>query len=168
MKKITICATAALLAFTTINAQNKKETQATHASIAYAHGDDSYLQFSSDTYKSDKKYLVFKFWNAKEPLTEKERTDMDYLKKFLAKKQVEVVEFEWKTEADLKETLAKYGFSASLTGEKHINLSTGTISLNTTSGKALFVLEDNKPLSLCSGKNCEGRLKAFFKMQSFN
>ncbi|MGB8190741.1 MAG: hypothetical protein WCF67_02425 [Chitinophagaceae bacterium] len=170
MKKLLIClAFAATTIGISANAQQTKTTAPTASNsstvYAYANGDDSYLQFSADTYKADKKYVVFKLWSEKSPLTETERANITDLKKALAGKNVEVVEFEWKNEEQLKEMMAKYGIKAKVSDDKHINLKSEHLNLNTTSGKALFVMEDDKPVSVCSGKDCEDRLKFFFKLK---
>ncbi len=64
--------------------------------------------------------------------------------------------------------MKKYNLTVEIPDGKHIKMKGGNFTFNSTSGKALFVLEDDKPLSVCSGKNCESRLKVFFKLQSFN
>jgi hypothetical protein len=136
------------------------------AVYASARGADSYLLYSKEGYKAGKKYVILKFWNAADPLTATETADLDYLKKHLAKKGVDVVVKEWKDEADLQAAVKEYGLSADVAGDKRIHIQGLKFNLNTTAGKALFVMEDGKPLSLCSGKNCEDNLKVFFKTRS--
>ena len=170
MTRLTFCFTFLSL-ITVITAQAQGTTasvKAPSAVQAYAKSNDSYLLFSNDTYKADKKYVVVKFWNESTPITDTEKAEIDYLKKHLVKKGVEVVDFQWKTTEDLKQNLSKYNFSVEAKGEKRISIKGDNFSLNTTSGKALFVVEDGKPLSLCSGKNCEEMVKTFFKLKTLN
>jgi hypothetical protein len=161
--------TLAILFITAFSAQcqqtESKSATAPTAVKAYANGNDTYLQFD-ESYDADKKYTVFKIWNEKEPLTEKEKTDLAYLKKQLAKKNIEVVDAEWKNKEDLEAIFKKYNLSVDVRSDEHINLKGGDFNLNTTSAKALVVFQNEKPLSLCSGKDCEERLKTFFKLRS--
>jgi hypothetical protein len=173
MNTKTICAALIAIAIsTTSNAQHATNVSSTRATsrttMAYARGNDSHLRFSTKEYDATKKYTVIKFWNANEPQSEQEVQDIAYLKKHLAKKNVEVIDFEWKTEEDLKQALEKYKLEAKVTGEKRINVKGEHFTVNTTSGKALLVMEDDKPFSICSGKDCESNLKSYFKLQSVN
>jgi hypothetical protein len=170
MRQLTFCFTLLSIAFV-----NNSQAQGTYTSPkaspavrAYAKGDDSYLLFSDNTYKPGKKYVVVKFWNESAPITATEREDIDYLKKHLAKKNVAIIDFQWKTTEDLKEHLSKYNFTVEAVSDKRISIKSGNFTLNTTAGKALFVVEDGKPMSLCSGKNCEEMLKTFFTLKSLN
>jgi hypothetical protein len=165
MKQSTIF--LAIVLFVAGSAQAQYTPAAQAASLAYAKGDDSYLLFS-DTYKADKKYTILKFWHEGEALTEKEKTEMESIKKRLAKKNIEVVEFSWKTEEDLKNALSKYNFKVELKNEKRIAIIGDKFNMNTTSGKGVLVLEENKPVSICSGSSCEDRLKTYFKIKAFN
>ena len=170
MRQISFCFTILLLA-TVLSSQAQgtySSTKASSAVSAYAKGDDSYLIFADNTYKPDKKYVVVKFWNESAPITDKEREEINYLKKHLAKKNVEVIDFQWKTVEDLKQNLSKYNFSVDALSDKRICIKGDNFNLNTTSGKALFVVEEGKPLSLCSGKNCEEMVKTFFTLKSQN
>jgi hypothetical protein len=168
MKKIIFFSCIVFLAFSvTGNAQQNNKTYAA-AARAYARGNDSYVQFSSNTYKAGKKYVVLKFWNEAETITEKEKTAFSNLKKSLVKKNVEVVALPWAKEEELKDALKKYNLTVDVRDGKHINLKGENITLNTTSGKALLVLEDGKPVTLCSGTDCEARAKTFFKLQTYN
>jgi hypothetical protein len=146
--------------------QEYKKASAPTAAYAYAKGDDSYVFYSNDTYDADKKYIVLKIWQENQPLTEQEKSDLEMLKKHLAKKNAEVREIKWKSEEDLQTALNGYNIKASSNDGKHISLKGEKFTLNTTSGKALLVLEDDKPLSLCSGQNCEERMKVFFKFKA--
>ena len=170
MKQLTFCFT--LLSFAFVTASKAQGTTASvkapSAVSAYAKGDDSYLVFSDNMYKTDKKYVVVKFWNESAPITDREREEIDYLKKHLAKKNVEIVDFQWKTVEDLKQNLSKYKFTVDALSDKRICIKGDNFNLNTTSGKALFVVEDGKPMSLCSGKNCEELVKSFFTLKSLN
>ena len=174
MNKKTFCATLVAVAATVAgHAQQPTAVTApahavTNTVVAYANGDDSYLRYPNKGYKADKKYTVIKFWNAKEPQSEKEVQDIAYLKKHLSKKNIEVVDFEWKTEEDLKAALTKYNLAVKVIGEKRINVKNEHFTVNTTSGKALIVIEDQKPYSICSGKDCETNLKSYFKLRSSN
>ena len=166
MKSLTICAILLMIAAVSANAQQSRTQNATRSAVyASANGDDSYLLFSGEKYKEGKKYVIVKFWNEKAPLSEKEKEGIAYLKARLPK-DVEVIDFQWKDEEDLKAALSKYNFSVKVSNEKHINLKGDHFSLNTTSGNALFVVEDGKPVSLCSGKDCETKLKFYFRLQS--
>ncbi len=87
----------------TVNTQeNKDAEQTTHAVRSYASGADSYLKFSGDTYKPGKKYVALKLWNKKAPLTETEKAELSNLKKHLSKKDIQIVDYEWKNENELK------------------------------------------------------------------
>jgi hypothetical protein len=148
--------------------QSKTAGQTLTAAYAYARGDDSYLDFTGETYKADKKYVIVKLWNASTPLTGAEKTALSDLKVQLAKRNAEIVELEWRTEEELQAALKRYDFTVAVKDGKHINLKRDNFSLNTTSGNAVLVLEDTKPVSLCSGKDCEERLKRFFRLTAYN
>ena len=168
MNKLILCAVLIVFNCALAQAQQSENKEPGLRSVyASAKGDDSYLLFS-DHYEAGKKYTVFKFWNEKDPLTETENSDLAYLKKELAKKNIEVTEFQWKGKEDLESFFKKYNLSVSVLSDKRINLKAENYSLNTTSGKALLVFEDGKPLSLCSGKDCEDHLKFFFGLKSVN
>lgn len=169
MSKIITCAVI-LFATTAIAAKAQQQParapQAAKAAYAYARGNDSYIRFADKSYTAGKKYIVFKLWNAKEALTEIEKKEMEALKINLANKNAEVVYFEWNDERDLKDRLKEYNLRVKVSETNTINLKGENFNLNTTSAKALFVLEDDKPVSVCSGKNCEDYLKRFFKIIS--
>ena len=159
----------ALISFSALTAtaqQGKAPEAGSNTVQAYARGDDSYLLFSKDTYKADKKYVIIKFWNEKESLSEAEKTEFLSIKSQLSGKNIEIVDFSWKSEEDLKEVLNKYGLSVEVLGEKRIQVKNDHMTLHTTSGKAVFVAEEGKPISLCSGADCEARLKPFFNLSS--
>ena len=167
MKKL-LCFCLLLSGIASLQAQQYKEAAPSATSTyAYAKGDDSYLVFS-DHYDAERKYVVLKLWNDNDPLSEREKTDLAFLSKFLQKKNIEVVTINWKDEAALQEAVQKYGITASSNDNKHLNLHSGQSSLNTTSAKAILVLQDGMPLSLCSGTNCEDNVKRFFGLQSSN
>ena len=174
MNQKTIC--AAIIALTATLAGNAQQATtvtaparaSTNTVMAYANGNDSYLRYSNKGYDAKKKYVVLKFWSEKEPQSESEKQDIAYLKKHLAKKDIEVVDFEWKTEEDLKKVLDKYNLTVNVINDKRVHVKNENFSVNTTSGKALIVIEDNKPFSICSGKKCESNLKGYFKLQSVN
>ena len=173
LKKTISTAIIALTAALVGNAQQTTVATAptsasTNTVMAYAKGDDSYLRYANKGYDANKKYVVIKFWSDKEPQSETEVKEMAYLKKHLAKKNVEVVDFEWKTEEDLKKVLDKYNLTVNVINDKRVHVKNEHFSVNTTSGKALIVIEDNKPFSICSGKKCESNLKSYFKLQSVN
>lgn len=130
-------------------------------------GDDSYL-FHSNKYDPSKKYTVLKVWNDKYELTKTEKENLDYLKQNLTKNNIEVVEYKWTHEEDLISFMSKYGLTASIKQNNCMSIRKGNGSLNTTAGKAVFVLEEGKPTSLCSGKMCEDNLKRFFGLVSTN
>lgn len=168
MKLLTFCLALSLAFATTAHAQGTTAAANTQSVIkAYAKGDDSYLIYS-ETYNPAKKYVVFKFWNESSPLSAAEKAEMDYLKDQLAKKNVDVVFFPWKTTQDLQQNLSKYNFSVEALSEKRISIKDENCNLHTTSGKALFVVEDGKPVSLCSGQNCGEMVKTFFTLKSLN
>ncbi len=148
--------------------QEKNAGTAPKAVVASAKGDASYIAFSADTYKAEKKYTVFKVWKEASPLTEAKNAELQLLKEALAKKGVEMVMVEWKTAEDLKAAFAPYKIEVSTSDGKHIRLKSGTAQLNTTADSALYVIENDRPLSLCSGTNCEDRLKYFFGLKAFN
>lgn len=160
------------LLFLAIAATSLAQSSAASASnkqsavYAYAKGDDSYLKFSADAYSPEKKYVVIKFWNAGSALPDDEKAEMEYLKKYVDKKNVDLVFFPWSSGQELQQTLSKYGFSAEVINEKRISIKGENVNLNTTAGKAVLVLENGKPLSLCSGKNCGEMLKSFFRLKS--
>ncbi len=68
----------------------------------------------------------------------------------------------------MKEALTKYGFSVEMKDEKRMHIKSEDLNLTTPSGKAVFVTEDGKLLSLCSGPTCEDKLKVFFKIKSLD
>ena len=133
--------------------------------MTFAKGDDSYL-FHSNKYDPSKKYTVLKVWNDEYELTQAEKENLDYLKQHLSKSNIEVVEYKWTSEEDLINFMSKYGLSASVKQNNCMSIKKGNSSLNTTAGKAVFVLEEGKPKSLCSGKMCEDNLKRFFGLVS--
>ncbi|RYZ29279.1 MAG: hypothetical protein EOO10_06795 [Chitinophagaceae bacterium] len=166
MKKQLCCIVLAIMVSLVSTAQEYKKASAPTAVYAYAKGNDSYVFYANDTYDAKKKYTVLKIWQEGQPLTEQEKTDLDILRKHLAKKNAEVREIKWKSEEDLQAALNSYNIEASSKDGKHINLKGEKFTLNTTSGKALLVLEDDKPLSICSGQNYEERMKVFFKFKA--
>ena len=165
MKKL-LCLLAIATTVSSLHAQQYKEA-APSATYAYAKGDDSYIIFS-DHFNAEKKYVVLKLYNDSDPLTDREKTDLAFLTKFLQKKNIEVATINWKDEAALQEAMKKYEITASSKDNKHLNLHSGQSSLNTTSSKAILMLQDGRPLSLCSGTNCEDNVKRFFGLQSSN
>jgi hypothetical protein len=153
--------------FFNLSAQKTDPTQAILR--AYASGESNITTLNgSETYDPAKKYIVFKFWNEKDPLTETERTDLDYLKRFLPKKNVEVVEMQWNTISDLKEAVKKYNLTVEESKDDHFHIKGDNFHMNTTSQKAMFVIEDGKPVTMCCGKFCEVNLKQYFKLQTIN
>jgi hypothetical protein len=158
-----------LLAATLTYAQQASTSMGHGSTAVYAsaNGDDSYLLFSN-RYDPAKKYVVLKLWDGKEALTEREKTGLDYLKKFLQKKNIDVLILNWKDEATVQELSQKYNVTLSTRDDKHLNLHGGSYNMNTTAAKALVILEDGRPLSLCSGANCEDNAKRFFKLESAN
>jgi heme-degrading monooxygenase HmoA len=162
--------TAALLFLGTLSAVAQERDHYTflHTTKASANGNNSFMLFTSDTYNAAKKYVVFKFWHQSAPLSETEQKDLEELKELLGKKGFQVVVSEWKTEEDLKKLMKPFNMEISAPDGKHINLKSGSFSLNTTSSKAMYVLEDDKPISLCSGTDCEDKLKYFFKLKALN
>jgi hypothetical protein len=171
MKKLIFCSLAFLGIQSIVSGQStavsgngKNSPEA--VAYAYANGDDTYLQFESDHYKPGKKYVVLKFWSKDEQLTEAEQSEIKKLTGLLAKKNVELVSFQWKTEEELEAKLKAYDLSVDVNDDKRIRISSGDFQLNTTATKSMVVLEDNKPVSLCSGKGCEERLKKYFKLVS--
>jgi hypothetical protein len=166
-KSLCSIAIALLSSFVVRAQQTTASGNAPTAAYAYAKGENTYLMYSAEGYNADKKYVVFKFYKAEDPLSEQEKTDLAAVKKQLAKKNIDVKEVEWKTEEDLRSVLKGYGIQVESSDGKHINLKGDKYSMNTTSTKAVVVLEDGRPVSLCSGKNCEERLKTFFKIKAF-
>ncbi|MBB1285802.1 hypothetical protein HRH25_15570 [Flavisolibacter sp. BT320] len=138
------------------------------AMVASAKGDDSYIAFSVDSYKPEKKYTVFSVWKDDAPPSETEKATLYQLKEALAKKGVELKLVEWKIEEDLKAAFAPYKIDVSTKDGKHIRLKTGSAQLNTTAAKALYVVENGQPVSLCSGMACEDKLRYFFGLKAFN
>ena len=107
-----------------------------------------------------------KVWNHEHELTKNEKENLDYLKKNLVNRNIEVVIYEWTVEEDLISFMQKYGLTASVKQNNCLSIKKGNSNLNTTAGKAVFVLEEGKPTSLCSGKMCEDNLKRFFGLAS--
>jgi hypothetical protein len=159
MKKVSIIIILLFLITTTTYAQT-----AVHA---VGRGSSMY-HGPSKTYNASNQYTVLKLWNQKDPITHEETDDLAYLKKHLKDKKIEIIEYEWKTEEDLKSFMSKYNFSVLMEKNNRIRFSSDNSNLVTTSNKAVFVLENNKPVSLCSGLNCEKNLKAYFRLSSFN
>ena len=128
----------------------------------------SYIGGSDVTYNADKKYLVFKCWNEKETLTETEREELDYLKKYLPKLNVELIELKWSSVEEIEKALAAYNIEVETTPGEAITLKAENFTMNSTCQKVLLVIEDGKPLSVCSGKSCKSNIKQFFKLQTIN
>ena len=124
-------------------------------------------RIAGGTYDSSKKYVVFKFHNPKETLDQTEKEELEYLKKFLPRLDVEVVELEWKTTEEIQKALKPYNITVSTTGEG-LSLKAENFSMHSSSQKLLLVIEDGKPLSICPGKFCETNIKQFFKLQTVN
>jgi hypothetical protein len=136
---------------------------------AYAKGENSVATAgNSETYDPAKKYIVFAFWNEKDPLTENERADMDYLQIFLTKKNVEVVELQWSNISDLKEAVKKYNLEVYDSKEDHFIVKGENFHMNSNAKKAWIVIEDGKPVTICCGKFCGLNLKQYFKLQTVN
>lgn len=170
MIKTTFC--IALLSLTvSLSAHAQTSAHADFASKAiraYSSGNDSYLLLSGDNYDPEKKYTVIKFWKSNTQVSEAEEENLAILKENLERKNIELVSFQWKEEADLEKVMTKYNFDVEVKESGLIKLKKDNYTLNTTSGNAVIILEDGKPLSLCSGSNCETRLKVFFNIRSLN
>ena len=138
------------------------------ATATTASGEETTSHIFGSGYDADKKYIVFKLWNDKNTLTEKETTELDQLTKQLAKKNIEVVKIQWKTKEDLEELFKKYNIETVVSTEKGFELRSENHHYKTDASKVLFVFEDGKPLSLCSGVGCENNTKAFFKIIATN
>jgi hypothetical protein len=165
MNKSIFVATILLLAAASVNAQESEAyNSGLRAGRAFAASSRGIM--SSESYKADKKYIVFKLWTEADPITEVERTDLASMRKFLATKNVEIIEYQWKNKQDLDALFKKYGLSVNVISDDHIELKTEHGNYNTTGSKVILVFEDNKPTSLCSGTECEDHLKYFFKLKS--
>lgn len=166
MKQLVICF---LLVLTAVfaNAQGADATQAILR--AYASGENNVATMgSSATYDPAKKYIVFKFWNAKEPLSNNEKADLDYLQTYLPKKNVQVVQLAYQNLSELKEAIKKYQLEFDDSGKDRFVIRGENFHINTSALNALIVIEDGKPVTLCCGKFCELNLKQYFKLQTVN
>ena len=167
MKKQLLFLFLATVVISLAQAQTPEATvyQSGRRPLTYAKGADSYI-FNRDTYNPDKKYTVLKLYNAENLPTETETKEFDNLKKILAKKNIEVAEYKWTSEEDLHSFMAKYGIEASIKEKSCITIKSGNSSMNTTAGKVIFIVEDGKANSLCSGAKCEYNVKQYFGLIS--
>ncbi|MDB5232171.1 MAG: hypothetical protein JWN76_2976 [Chitinophagaceae bacterium] len=147
------------------------------------------------TYREDKNYVVFKLWNESDPLSELEKEELKTLKDQLAKKNIPLVVYQWKSKEDIEKLMKEYGI-----GDVHVSVENGLLiqsepmlihktvylkdgnseqskifSFSTDARKAVLVfegkfpLESPKPVCLCAGKKCEAQfLKLFFKISMIN
>jgi hypothetical protein len=152
-----------------VNAQQSKSTEAMgKAAYGSAKTNQSYIRFSDRHFHADKKYVVFKFWNTSSPLTEEEKMDITYLEKQLAKKNIQLVQVAWQSETDLQAALKSYHITVDAKANEYIHIKGADTDLKTTAMKSLLILEEKKPVLLCSGKDCESRAKEFFKLSAYN
>ena len=86
----------------------------------------------------------------------------------MAKKNIDLVQREWKTKEDLENLFRNYNIETVVATDKGIELKSEKHHYNTNASKVLFVFEDGKPISLCSGANCENNAKSFFKIIALN
>jgi hypothetical protein len=166
MKQLVICFS---LVITTVIA-NAQGADATQAIIrAYASGENNVATLGgSSTYDPAKKYIVFKFWNAKEPLSENEKADLDYLQTFLPKKNIQVVQLPYQNLSELKEAVKRFQLEFDDSEKDRFVIRGENFHMNTNALNALIVIEDGKPVTLCCGKFCELNLKQYFKLQTVN
>lgn len=156
------------ISFNTVSAQ-QASASASGSSYAYANGNESYLRFTKPTYEKGKKYTVYNIRKAGETLSAEQQAKTEQLKKQLVKKGVAFVDVPWTVEADLATAMKQHDIDATVTTDSHMKLKGKTFNLNTTSGDALVVIgEENKAVSLCSGAQCEERLKTFFGLTALN
>ena len=144
------------------------------------------------TYSPEKTYIVFKLWNESQPLTEKEKEDLAALKQQLAKKNIDLVVQKWKTKEDIETAFKSHGIeNVEVSTDKGISLKYDnekihqtiikksgettdrmTSSFYTTGSTTILIFEKQspmepmRPISLCTGKNCENNfVKAFFRIR---
>ena len=144
-------------------------SQQQNKTVSYASsGEQNFTWVGGHKYDAAKKYVVFKLWNEKENITDAEKQSLEKLKGQLAKKNIELVSFEWKTSEDLEGLFKKHGLEVDVDTNNGIRLKTGKQNFNTTSYKAMFVFEGGKPTSLCCGTKCEDNIKTFFGIIASN
>jgi hypothetical protein len=134
---------------------------------AFAQKDDTYLLFSNNGFDTNKKYVLFNFWNAKNPSASLHNTQFVTMKQnFAGQENVEFVNVEWETEKDVQVALEKYNIESAVEYGKHIRLKNEQFTLNTSSTNAFFLIENNKAAFLCSGGICAKKVKQFFDTQA--
>ena len=126
-------------------------------------------------FDEEKQYIVFKLWNQAEPITDKEKTELQNLKQQLAGKNVQVVEFQYKSKEDLENLFKQNGIEeVTVSTDKGIFLKCKNSNYNTTSSKAVFIFEGKapgeakRPIMLSVGEGSENNVKVFFKLRSFS
>ena len=148
-------------------AQNANTTQPTNTSMAYG-GTNTTRTYTRDAYNPEKKYTVLKIWHADEQLTEDEKKELASLKSQLARKNIEVLEYQWKAKEDLVNFLSKNNLNFNISTDDGLCFKGDKFQMSTTSKKVMLVVEDAKPMSICSGASCETNTKQFFNLITFN
>jgi hypothetical protein len=111
-------------------------------------------------------YIIIKFWNEAEPLTDKEKKDFSNVRQQLAGKGVTAIEYNWKTKEDIEALFKKHEVPAEVSTENGMYIKSGEILISSTSTKALFIIENKKAKKVCIGNNCENYfLKTFFEIE---
>ena len=126
-------------------------------------------------FDEEKQYIVFKLWNEAEPITGKEKTELQNLKQQLTGKNVQVIEFQYKSREDLENLFKQNGIEdVTVSTDKGISLKCKNSNYNTTNSKAVFIFEGKspdvpkRPVMLSTGEGSENRVKIFFKLRSFS
>jgi transcription antitermination factor NusA-like protein len=126
-------------------------------------------------FDEEKQYIVFKLWNAAKPITDKEKTELQNIKQQLTGKNVQVVEFQYKSKEDLENLFKQNGIEdVEVSTDKGIFLKCKNSNYNTTNSKAVFIFEGKspdvpkRPIMLSTGEGSENNVKVFFKLRSFS
>jgi hypothetical protein len=169
MKTITTVFTAVLLLSFCLSAQELKPK----AQAKTPRG--SWTTLHSRLYEEGNQYIVFKLWNEAEPITDKEKTELQNLKKQLAGKNAEVIEYQYKSKEDLEKLFKDKGIEdVEVSTENGISLKCKNSNYNTSSSKAIFIFEGKspevakRPIILSVGERSEDNVKVFFKLRSFS
>jgi len=125
-------------------------------------------------YDETKQYIVFQLWTESDPLSADEKNSLQYLKQQLAGKNVKVIDYQYKTAADLDKFFRENGVSdVTVSTDDGIRLKSENSNYNTTAQKAVFLFEEKspgvkRPMMISSGTGSLNNVKRFFKLRSFS
>jgi hypothetical protein len=153
MKRMLLSSVAAFLFLSSFGQSSSAEERAVYASG----GSTSYTSISAEKYKPGSQYVVIKFQKAGQLPADK---GWAALKAKLQKKNIEVIDLEGASEADIKKALSAYGMTATIT-DQHLKIQSDKVSGQANCSTAVVVVEGKVPRQLLIG-DYEKQLKLFF------